>query len=282
MHQIDFSNDLAYIHSTGLGSHIMGPWYLNAAKTNLFPNYPSNTAGTWAYFICIVPDGTPVYPYHLGRTYHGNPTGGSVTAITEPVATSVVGGPFTSDSVRSTTWVPATGEVTFSWNGAEGGSYRVEASDNLTSWNTLETGVTMTGNDQVGIGEIGATNTYSNRFYRAVRTGLATYDKTGFAGTYSTVSTPIGDGPTTVTRNIGNRGTVVSVVIELPLPVPQVGIGVTSITFGSGTGVTASAIARCSQTLMTATFTISAGARNVTVTFAGGVTRTITGGFTVQ
>ena len=209
-----------------------------------------------------------------------------MTAITEPVATSFVGGPFTADSVSSTTWVPATGEVTFRWNGAEGGSYRVEASDNLTSWSSIASGITMTGNDQVGIGEAGATNTYSNRFYRSVRTALAAYDKTGFAGTYSTVSTPVGGGPNTVTPNIGNRGTVVSVVIELPLPVPQVGIGVTSITFGSGTGVTASAIARYSQTLTTATFTISAGAttgaRNVTVTFAGGVTRTITSGFSVQ
>jgi hypothetical protein len=33
-----------YIRSTGLASYIMGPWYLNAAKTNLFPNYPANTA----------------------------------------------------------------------------------------------------------------------------------------------------------------------------------------------------------------------------------------------
>ena len=31
-----------YIRSTGLGSHIMGPWYLNAAHTTAFPNYPAN------------------------------------------------------------------------------------------------------------------------------------------------------------------------------------------------------------------------------------------------
>ena len=31
-----------YVRASGLGAHIMGPWYLNAAKTNLFPNYPSN------------------------------------------------------------------------------------------------------------------------------------------------------------------------------------------------------------------------------------------------
>ncbi|MCX6854510.1 MAG: sulfatase-like hydrolase/transferase, partial [Verrucomicrobia bacterium] len=44
VHQVDYSANWVYIHTTGLASHTMGPWYLNAAKTNLFPNYPSNTA----------------------------------------------------------------------------------------------------------------------------------------------------------------------------------------------------------------------------------------------
>jgi hypothetical protein len=42
IHEISYSNDWVYIRTTGLASHLMGPWYLNAAKTNLFPNYPSN------------------------------------------------------------------------------------------------------------------------------------------------------------------------------------------------------------------------------------------------
>jgi hypothetical protein len=33
-----------YIRSTGLASHIMGPWYLSSAHTTLFPNVPKNTA----------------------------------------------------------------------------------------------------------------------------------------------------------------------------------------------------------------------------------------------
>ena len=33
-----------YIRTTGLGSHVMGPWYLDSAKTQNFPNFPSNTA----------------------------------------------------------------------------------------------------------------------------------------------------------------------------------------------------------------------------------------------
>jgi hypothetical protein len=81
-------------------------------------------------------------------------------------------------------------------------------------------------------------------------------------------------------------GTVANVVIELPLPLPMANVGVSSITFGSGTGITVSNISRYNQTLITATFSIGAaattGARNVTVTYAGGQVRTITNGFTVN
>ena len=44
VHEISYSNDWVYIRTTGLASHVMGPWYLDAAKTQNFPNFPSNTA----------------------------------------------------------------------------------------------------------------------------------------------------------------------------------------------------------------------------------------------
>ena len=44
INEVSYSGDWVYIRSTGLGTHIMGPWYLNAAKTDLFPNYPANRA----------------------------------------------------------------------------------------------------------------------------------------------------------------------------------------------------------------------------------------------
>ena len=40
--EIYSSSNWVYIRTTGLGSHIMGPWYLNAGKTMLFPNLPVN------------------------------------------------------------------------------------------------------------------------------------------------------------------------------------------------------------------------------------------------
>src|SRR5678816_976240 len=41
---VGYSANWVYIRSTGLASHIMGPWYLNAGHTMLFPNVPKNTA----------------------------------------------------------------------------------------------------------------------------------------------------------------------------------------------------------------------------------------------
>lgn len=56
IHQIETSADWVYIYTTGLGAHIMGPWYLDEAKTQLFGNFPSNVAVTWRF------PKTPVVP----------------------------------------------------------------------------------------------------------------------------------------------------------------------------------------------------------------------------
>lgn len=42
--EINYTSSWVYIRTAGLASHIMGPWYINAAKTTNFPNFPSNTA----------------------------------------------------------------------------------------------------------------------------------------------------------------------------------------------------------------------------------------------
>ena len=40
--QIDFSPTYVYVRSSGLASYVMGPWYLDAAHTQIFPNKPVN------------------------------------------------------------------------------------------------------------------------------------------------------------------------------------------------------------------------------------------------
>lgn len=41
--QVLASTNWVYLRSTGLGLHVMGPWYINAAHTTNFPNFPANT-----------------------------------------------------------------------------------------------------------------------------------------------------------------------------------------------------------------------------------------------
>jgi len=40
--QVAFSAANVYVYMSGMASHIMGPWWLNAAQTQDFPNYPTN------------------------------------------------------------------------------------------------------------------------------------------------------------------------------------------------------------------------------------------------
>jgi YHYH protein len=42
--EVSYSANWVYVRATGLASHIMGPWYLDAAKTQNFPNFPANNA----------------------------------------------------------------------------------------------------------------------------------------------------------------------------------------------------------------------------------------------
>jgi len=41
---VGYSSSWIYIRSSGLASHVMGPWYLNAAHSSVFPNLPKNSA----------------------------------------------------------------------------------------------------------------------------------------------------------------------------------------------------------------------------------------------
>jgi hypothetical protein len=38
--EIQYSSDYVYVSMSGMASHLMGPWYLDAGRTEPFPNYP--------------------------------------------------------------------------------------------------------------------------------------------------------------------------------------------------------------------------------------------------
>ena len=197
--------------------------------------------------------------------------------------TAIIAGPFNGESGISAAL--NNGSATISWRGVEGASYELLASTDLITWTGLTPSVTAIGSDMALATEVAATFNYTRRFYRPSRTGIATYDRAGIAGTYFTSTAPVGGGANTVTPSSASLGSAVNVVIELPTPLPPANVAVASITFGSGTGITVSNILRYSQTLITATFTVapnaSTGARNVTITYNGGIVRTIVNGFTV-
>jgi len=56
VHQVSHDDDYVYVKTSGLGTHLMGPWYGGTARTNRLPNYPSNLAKTYA-----IPK-TPIIP----------------------------------------------------------------------------------------------------------------------------------------------------------------------------------------------------------------------------
>lgn len=233
------------------------------------PEFPG---GTYAYFVAILADGTPAYPYNIGMGYYGTPAGGAVTSISETVTTNFLGGTNLASKLNAPT--VKSGSVTLTWSATEGGSYQVEATTNLTSssgWTVLGTGVTP--NKIIG-GYTNAT-TLDKRFYRVGRTSVASFDSAGatsITGTGTAVSAPGGS---------ASRGSTVTVTITLPStpPNPPAGAPITSVTLGgsiTGTGITDSTAGT-----VVATFVIPSGAstglQSIVIVFTSGPTYTVSG-----
>lgn len=150
------------------------------ARFCVTPEFPN---GTWAYFVTIQADGTPWYPYNVGRWFYGSPTGGTTTTTVmnadTPLALYFKGGPATVETWTSSPVGVASGNVTLFWSAVEGGTYQVSASDDLSTWTTLTPTVTATGN-AASTTETGAAASNPKRFYKVTRSSLATYDSNGY------------------------------------------------------------------------------------------------------
>ncbi len=247
----------------------------------LTPEFPS---GTWAYFTTIHADGTPAFPYTTGRQYFGTPSGGTTT-ISETVTTWFHGGPSLEEVATPPSVNTATGDVTLVWSAAEGGSYLVEASGDLSDWPDIATNVPANG-PTASIVETGAANTYDRRFYRVSRTSLAPFDTAGFdytspgTGGGGEGGTPIAPGGSAA------RGTTVTVTITLPTTPPNPPINVVPLSVTLGGTIAGTSVSRPTQNTMLATFVIPAGAttglKNIQVAFnSPGPTYTLTNAFTI-
>jgi hypothetical protein len=249
------------------------------------PEFPE---GVYAYFVSMSADGTPVFPYNIGRAYHGSPTGSMVSTITETVSTNFVGG--ADSSIVLSTPTASAGEITLVWTGAEGGTYQVESTGDLKNWSTNQTGIMAVGNGGSYTNKIVG----SGELYRVRQTEVADYDP---ATGSSNNGGGMGGGPggggggpalSAVTPNHASAGTKVTLTITLGANPPPAGLSPTSATLGTlkGTNVT-----RTNSTTVTATFDIPASTASGTVTVSvvfpgppgqGDVTFSLVNGFTIQ
>lgn len=260
----DYLGDLGQVQGVGFD---LDEYNGRFCVTPEFPN------GTYAYFNAISASGAPTYPYNVGRQYYGNPTAGNVTTLTEAVVTNFVGGPAQREVLSAPSRSGDT--VVLKWSAVEGGTYRVEASTNLTTWTTNATGIAPLAN----VGSNTNTSPETAKFYRINRTALATYDSAG--------GTTGGGGATAVAPGgSATRGTTVTVTITLPTtpPWPPANAPITSVTLAGS--IAGTSVSDATQGQVVATFAIPAGAatgaQNVVVVFNAGPTYTLTGGFTIN
>ncbi len=154
-------------------------------RTCLTPEFPG---GTYAYFVSIESDGTPHFPYNIGRWFNGDPTGNTVGTIPAAGDAGTLtkyfeGGPEKQISMKSASVDdPASDDVTVMIDAIEGGTYNILESGDLGAadpWTALAPPVTAD-SDTAGIIHTGIAGTSDRHYYLAEQTALADFDDTGF------------------------------------------------------------------------------------------------------
>jgi len=170
----DHLADHGYVQTTGatVGDFDLDRYNGRFCRTPEFPG------GTYAYFITIETNGTPVFPYIIGLQYYGQRTSGdygapatlNFTSVETPNVTNFLGGAEATTTLEAPQLAGST--VTLTWSTVEGGSYQIETSTNFPAWNVAATSVTATGATlQTNLPTAGA-----GQFFRVARTGLNDYD----------------------------------------------------------------------------------------------------------
>jgi len=139
------------------------------------PEFPG---GTYAYFVAVDTNGAPAFPYMLGKEYCGVPNAGTATTVPGSATELFNGGPNIREVMKTPSVNSANGNVTLIWSSVEGGTYILEASNDLitNSWSTIATVSAATNATLTATNETGAAFGNLKRFYRVQRTALAPYD----------------------------------------------------------------------------------------------------------
>ncbi len=243
------------------------------------PEFPN---GTYAYFVSIAADGTPLFPYNIGRAFYGNPTGDSVSAISETVVTNFVGGP-NSALLLTGLQNSVSGDVVLTWSAVEGGSYIVESTTDFKTWKSVSADAVVSGNS----GQASVSLDDAMGFFRVSLSSLDEYDSTGSANTDNSGGAVQGPALTSVAPSSGSAGTTVTLVMTLPTQAPPSGINPTSAALGA---LTSANVVR-NGGKVTATFIIpsdaSLGSVTPSVVFPGppgmgNVTFSLANGFSIE
>ncbi len=141
------------------------------------PEFPS---GTWAYFSCIDAVGTPVFPYNISRYYFATPSGGNVNTLPTNRTILFEGGPEAANKMEKPTVSSGTGDVTLSWSGVEGGTYRIDRSEDLETWKLLDDSATNNAGSFGSEVDSRRATTAPKQFYRSSLTAIAPFDDEGF------------------------------------------------------------------------------------------------------
>lgn len=141
------------------------------------PEFPE---GTWAYYICIDGNGLSTFPFTMSRYHFGVVSGTDDTNLPANREIIFEGGPEAPQKLRNIAMDDASGDITLTWSGVEGGTYRIERSSELEGWQLLTDNAQT--NDRSFGSEVDPArgNTDGKQFYRGALTAIAPFDDRGF------------------------------------------------------------------------------------------------------
>ena len=144
------------------------------------PDFPN---GTWAYFMNIEADGTPAFPYNIGRYFFGdvsNNANSDRADIPSEATTVWEGGPEKALAINDLQIDEPSGDITLSWSSAEGGHYTVERSSDLTPESWIPLGEAEGTDAITPIIDPELLRNESRHFYRVGLDSIDAFDDTGF------------------------------------------------------------------------------------------------------
>ncbi|MEM0895853.1 MAG: sulfatase-like hydrolase/transferase [Verrucomicrobiota bacterium] len=174
-----YLEDYAYKGHLGMTFGVDFDTDIHGGRVCRTPEFPN---GTYAYFTSIEPDGTPVFPYNIGRTYYGNPTGVRNPGGGIPVNAEKLfeGGPEAELQLDSVQLDNGSGDVTITWSAVEGGKYTVVRAPDANFWQPV-TGEILAESDIASTVDPGIATTDPRQFYKVDLNKVAGFDAAGFA-----------------------------------------------------------------------------------------------------